>query len=569
MYPTDNYLYYFVALGLLLLPPLILSIKKEFIKSVIYTSFIFTVLSLTFQFFRIFSGLLVFLSSVSVTILILFFSDNDAKKIGKNQIFIFLIVLLASIFFFSYSLIPPDTWRAYLPWSRILTVEKTIPAFHLETNKYYGIYYPPLLYSYVAYLFSLTGKFYISIAHSVTIFFSASTFLLLLKFKKKKEIISVASFLLFFNNIFFRTNSSVLQEIPLLFFTTCAFYYFFEYLENKNKEDFILLAISCSLCSLTKYSGIIISLIFFCWILYKRMNKNLVLIFILFQIPIALWMLRNYYYYENPVFPLLNKYIGGKFYFKPIERKVWSEIPTAVNRAVMNLIKSLPLFFFAFINIFRNFKKFEKKMVFVTFLIFLILLLIVFYPNVRYLFPFYGILALYAGEEIYNLLKKVIDPVFKKINFRVGGVILIILLSIGIALKDKSYKNDEFEVLDLIEKNSMIFGVQSPILIWYGECTVLGYDDRSFLILNNGYMIDDYSILKEFDYVYDNSNADYITKEKHEKFEEIFAKIEKDPDFKLIYNKNGIRVWRVICSKHIGAIPKDLYRKRENGETWR
>ena len=89
MYPTDNYLYYFVALGLLLLPPLILSIKKEFIKSVIYTSFIITVLSLTFQFFRIFSGLLVFLSSVSLTILILYFSDNDAKKLEKTRYLFF------------------------------------------------------------------------------------------------------------------------------------------------------------------------------------------------------------------------------------------------------------------------------------------------------------------------------------------------------------------------------------------------------------------------------------------------------------------------------------------------
>ncbi|RLG00541.1 hypothetical protein DRN58_03405 [Thermococci archaeon] len=155
------------------------------------------------------------------------FFNKDEKRIGKLEVYALFIIVLASIFFFSYKLIPPDTWRAYLPWSRILAAEKTIPAFHIETNKYYGIYYPPLLYSHVAYLFSLTGKFYISIAHSVTIFFSACTFLLLLKFKRRKEVILIASFLLFFNTMFFRTNSSVLQEMPLIFFTTCSFYYFF------------------------------------------------------------------------------------------------------------------------------------------------------------------------------------------------------------------------------------------------------------------------------------------------------------------------------------------------------
>jgi len=545
MTPVENYLYYFVALGILLLPPAILSIKKEFIKSVIYTCFIFSILSLIFQFFEVFSGLFIFLTLIFITIFVLFFFNKDEKRIGKLEVYALFIIVLASIFFFSYKLIPPDTWRAYLPWSRILAAEKTIPAFHLETNKYYGIYYPPLLYSHVAYLFSLTGKFYISIAHSVTIFFSACTFLLLLKFKRRKEVILIASFLLFFNTMFFRTNSSVLQEMPLIFFTTCSFYYFFKYLENKNREDFILLMISCSLCSLTKYSGIIISFIFFCWILYKKLDKNLVFIFMLFQIPIALWLFRNYYCYGNPIFPLLNKYIGGKFYFEPIERKVWSEIPTVVNRAVMSFIKSLPIFFFAFLNIFRNFKKFEKKMVLVSFLLFSILLIIVFYPNVRYLFPFYGILSLYAGEEIYNVFNRIIDPLFKKVNFRLLGVILLIFLSMGIVLKDKDYKNEEFEVLDIIEENSMVFGIQSPILIWYGECTVLGYNDPGFLVLNNGYMTTDYSILGNFDYIYDNSNANYITEETYNNFKTIFDKIENDPKFKLIYNKNGIRIWKV------------------------
>lgn len=545
MTPTENYLYYFIALGVLLLPPLILSLKKGFIKSVIYTCFIFIILSLIFQFFEIFSGLFIFLILIFITIFILFFVNKDTKRIGKLRLYVLLIVLLASIFFFSYKLISPDTWGAYLPWSRILATEKTIPAFHLETNKYYGIYYPPLLYSYVGYLFSLTGKFYMSIAHSVTIFFSACTFLLVLNFKKRKEILLIASVLLFFNNIFFRTNSSILQEMPLLFFTTCSFYYFFKYLENKNREDFVLMTISCSLCSLTKYSGILISFIFFCWIIYKKLDKNLIFIFMLFQAPIVLWLFRNYYYYGNPVFPMLNKYIGSKFYFKPVERKVWTEVSTAVNRAIMNFIKSLPIFFFAFLNIFRNFKQFEKKMIFLSLLFFLISLLIVFYPNVRYLFPFYGILVLYAGEEIYNLFSRIIDPLFKRVNFGLLGVILLIFLSIGIGLKDKDYKTEEFEVLDIIEENSIIFGVQSSILIWYGECTVLGYNNLSFLVLNKGHMTADYSILDDFDYIYDNSGATYITEENYKNFEIIFNKIENDPKFKLIYNKNGIRIWKV------------------------
>ncbi len=545
MSPMENYFYYFIALGALLLPPLILSLKKGFIKSVIYTCFVFSILSLIFQFFEMFSGLVIFLTLIFITVFVLFFVNKDKKRIGKLELYVFLIILLASIFFFSYKLISPDTWGAYLSWSRILATEKTIPAFHLETNKYYGIYYPPLLYSYVGYLFSLTGKFYMSIAHSVTIFFSACTFLLLLKFKKRKEILLIASVLLFFNNIFFRTNSSILQEMPLLFFTTCSFYYFFKYLENKNREDFILLAISCSLCSLTKYSGILISFIFFCWIIYKKLDKNLIFIFILFQAPIVLWLFRNYYYYGNPVFPMLNKYIDSKFYFKPVERKVWTEVSTAVNRAIMNFIKSLPIFFFAFLNIFRNFKQFEKKIVFTSFLLFSILLLIIFYPNVRYLFPFYGVLALYAGEEIYNLFSRIIDPLFKRVNFGLLGVILLIFLSIGIGLKDKDYKTEEFEVLDIIEENSMVFGVQSPILIWYGKCTVLGYGDRSFLVLNNGYMTADYSILTTFDYIYDNSDAIYIIEENYKNFEIIFTKIENDPKFKLIYNENGIRIWKV------------------------
>ena len=181
----------------------------------------------------------------------------------------------------------------------------------------------------------------------------------------------------------------------------------------------------------------------------------------------------------------------------------------------------------------------------VSFLLFSILLIIVFYPNVRYLFPFYGILSLYAGEEIYNLFNRIIDPLFKKVNFRLLGVILLIFLSMGIVLKDKDYKNEEFEVLDIIEENSMVFGIQSPILIWYGKCTVLGYNDPGFLVLNNGYMTTDYSILGNFDYIYDNSNANYITEETYNNFKAIFDKIENDPKFKLIYNKNGIRIWKV------------------------
>ncbi|RLG00540.1 hypothetical protein DRN58_03400 [Thermococci archaeon] len=80
MTPVENYLYYFVALGILLLPPAILSIKKEFIKSVIYTCFIFSILSLIFQFFEVFSGLFIFLTLIFITIFVLFFLIKTRKE---------------------------------------------------------------------------------------------------------------------------------------------------------------------------------------------------------------------------------------------------------------------------------------------------------------------------------------------------------------------------------------------------------------------------------------------------------------------------------------------------------
>ena len=525
------------------------------------------------------------------------------NNISKTSI---LLVMVFAIFIFLYqkNTFPPftdDALGAYLAWARIIVNESAIPAFHLETNHYYTIYLPPLLYTNIAFLFSFFNEYVDSIPAAIPLLYSCFLVFLITNWGREYRdrcvpLFILLSLLLAPTPYFLNMGSRVLQEAPLLFFTTASFYLLFKYLRTKETTILVLLSISLALMSLTKYSGLVISVLIFCMLIIGTREKNelrkILMIFPLILFPGILWAIRNLYFYNNPAYPgyggiFKNIYLGPAVIL-PIGG---SSHQYSFPEMFTLFLITFPAFIFTLIYIFRNRRNVDVQYTIACFVIFLICLDISGWRLlVRYVYPFLGIFAVFAGLEMSRLYDKIPVEVIKKkkkaiisIAIMIGCIMPIIIPSMGIHLSDIKSGNFKSVITDINisdlnpmephisnkyvnpltvleylqtkkEKDPIILGDGNDIniLVWYGNYTALKPWDPSFRVLNNRVNKESFNFTENSTYIYINlkkMGVDYIYARPYprEGLDEIlFDKINQDPEhFELVYNKTGYRLWKI------------------------
>ena len=536
----------------------------------------------------------------------LFDNENITwKNASKASI---LLVLGVAFFIFCYqkNMFPPftqDTVDTYLPWARTIVEQCSIPAFDASCHRYV-VQYPPFLYATIAFLFSFFGKYVDSIPVAIPILYSCFFVFLITNWGEEYNghnipYFIVLSFLI--SPLYISACTPVLQEAPLLFFATASFYFLFKYLKNKETIFLVLLCVSSALMSLTKDSGLLISLMLFCIaIIGTKQKKGLYQVFALFSlihIPNILWAVRNFYFFNNPIYPSFSSIFKNSIYLNDPNLKILSYTgfwyKPSLQVALLVFLIGFPAFVFTFIYMLRNIKKPEVQYLIACFSVFIIFLYISGWALLaRYLIPFLGVFALYAGIEISRWYNAIPMPIrFTKLKIKRDTIIKIFVIIIFImplliipttitpnvkggdfkSIVNESYisclhdprephiKSDfesSLKVLKYLqnsqkEKNLIIFGERNMVFDWYGTYTVLPPNLRTFLVLNYNINKEPFDFNQNSTYMYNNLKAigvDYVYAAYYgDALDELlFDKINEDTEhFELVYDEGGHRLWKI------------------------
>jgi hypothetical protein len=496
-----------------------------------------------------------------------------------------------------------DTVTTYLPWARTIVEQGSIPAFDASCWRYV-VQYPPFLYTTIAFLFSFFGTYIDSIPVAIPILYSGFFVFLLTNWGEEYNGHNIPYFIVLavlISPLYISVCTPVLQEAPLLFFATASFYFLFKYLKSKETIFLVLLCVSSALMSLTKDSGLLIALMLFCIAIIGTKQKKaiyqILVLFPLIHIPNILWAVRNFYFFNNPVYPSFSSIFKNSIYFNNPNFGTLSYTPFSYEPPlrVMFLVFLIgfPAFVFTFIYMLRNIKKTEVQYLIACFSVFIIFLYISGWALLtRYLIPFLGVFALYAGIEIsrwYNAIPIPIRSTKLKIKRDTLIKILVIIIFImplliipsGITynIKDGDFKSivngsyisclhdprephikSDFEsglkVLDYLqssqkEKKLIIFSERNKVFGWYGDYTVLDPRLRLFLVLNCNINKEPFDFNKNSTYIHNKLKAigvDYVYAAHYGGAldEILFDKINEDTEhFELVYYEGGHRLWKI------------------------
>jgi len=550
--------------------------------SIIVGNYILSLYIIALGVAHIFNSMLILILSIITAILICFFKDKlqsiDSVNINRSTIF---IVLLFAVFILAIQLIiiypfTSDTFAKYLPWGRIIANEEVIPAFHLQNNSRYVISLAPLLYTHIALLFSLFGICAENFSVGIPLFFSLATIFLIYAWCREfaDENVSLFAMIALLSSILFLMFSPiVMQEAPLLFFATALFYLFFKYIKTRDNLYLVLLSLASSLLILSKESGIVLAILVFLGLLVKSKNKNEIkhisVVFLIFNMISFFWLARNFYYYGNPAFPMLTNIFDGELsQYMEVSKEI---VKPFIKRALIspqqffiNIFLYFPAIVFAFIYMYGNRKDFFVQFVFACFII-LILVMTLTTPRllVRYMYPFIGVLAVFAAVE----MSKTYDWIFPNIlieNKRKIANIMIIILMIAFIMAIKlapvsfyEYQNglgEEKNLLNYLQQHEgtkdirILRGAVAPSsVIWYGNYTIMGPYSLSFIVLNEGKMFYLNETSGYYYTIFNRTGIDYVCYVLDQSVEgHMFTEICNDKEhFELVFNGSEIRLWKV------------------------
>jgi len=578
--------------------------NKNFIHiifSFLIGNFILTTFALILGLINLFYGWLILILSLIMALFLGKFFRNkkvmniEEIKIPKNIILLLIVFALFILVTQKFQYFAPDALHNYFLLAREIVQNNAIYRFKDIINLNDSMGNLPLLNLYIAFLFSLQKGFLpltniaiTNITRSIPLIFSLFTMLLLFVWAKEKAgknapIFILITLLIFvfpwiailpgINNmwdigpLFADLSAHVLQEAPLLFFITSSFYFLFKYIEKRKNIYLIALLISSSLATFTKLSALVISFLIFVTLLIKcRSKKDILKIFFLtflFHLPIIIWFIKNFYEYGNPFFPNFSTIFHDRFE-RIREIKTELEIGSKFARNAIpfpiflrNFFAYFPLSILSLFYFFKNRKRLEAKFVAIVIILFILALM-----NgstnrllVRYMFPLFGIIGLYAGIELFKFYKKV----FKN---RMIFAIILLMLAMSFSLINTTQRTDinkiyniptqgEIDVINYLKevegtKRLNIFAEEKPFHFLWENYRVFAPEDYMFLILNNG-------ILKEnatSDYYYErfiDTNMDYIyCSAQRTKCSGLFDKINNDKEhFELVLNKDQTKLWKI------------------------
>jgi len=120
--------------------------------------------------------------------------------------------------------------------------------------------------------------------------------------------------------IIVKLSITVYVDLGMVFFSTFSVLYIIKWIENKFEPKYLIIsAVSCGLCMGTKYNGMIVCLILFFIIpfIYSRYGQNrnqsffktvngAILFLCISLLIFSPWMVRNWAWKGNPIYPLYN-----------------------------------------------------------------------------------------------------------------------------------------------------------------------------------------------------------------------------------------------------------------------
>lgn len=602
------------SIGILLIPIIMFHVitfhkSRNFIHimiSILVSEYVSVMVMELFGIIGHFNGFLIFTVSIFILFVLSFFikkywhSILDVNQSNDVSIHIIFCVLLFALYLFilQKNSFPPflgDSYVAYLPWARTIAISSYIPAFDISSS-FYAISYPPLAYTKIAFLYSFLNSFSESISSAMPLFYTSSSIFIVLGWGKEKSIKPVFVIVpLLFSISFLFHGKGVLQEPPLLLFVTASFYFLYRYVQSMDIVSLIMLSISCSLVTLTKYSGLLFIFIIFALLtillVYRHIQKKHILIFILLQLPWIVWLIRNFFLYDNPVWPLYSNifpnYVSTAMsnYSNLVSMHTTPGVSVhiTIKEFFVNTLRGFPFIIFTLLYFVKKRKDFEVIFFSIFFLIYFATLSSNGRTLDRYFFQFFGIFALYAGIEISKIFDCKPFTILKKNKSAILGLLLLCYAMFTVVLwapgdfSDEimsgnvsyvsgsfdyrkhfepwvDYKNgtDVYSYLKINENrtNLRIYGDSNYILFWYGNHTLIDPGSITWVAMVNGSL--DYNrdsnylyhelVKRKIDYIYDSPL------QKREWIDILYIKINDDAShFDLVYDKDGYRLWKVIA----------------------
>ncbi len=262
---------------------------------------------------------------------------------------------------------------------------------------------PPLFQILIALFFKLFG-YKEWVLPLISIIFSCLTIYVIFLFYSSiyNDMVALISTLLFISTEYFLFFSkSGLSDATFLFFFFTALYFFYRTLENENKFNFLLCSIFTLLACYTKYTGLILFLIYL--IISFTIAKKRSIYFYLFTIIIPILLLL-------PYFIVFIKIISTKGIFIRHGKLL------GINhlKFLYYLLRFAPLIFIS--ALFYRIKEKNDYFVLATILTFFIILGF-YYPYLRLAYPLIPFLALFSASFIYK---------FKKVRTYLLGTIIFV-----------------------------------------------------------------------------------------------------------------------------------------------
>lgn len=551
--------------------------------SLLVGEYVLTVFMMVFGFLHLFDAKWILIASLFfVSVLGRYIKEKEIAEIdypNVSRVIIGLALFFALFLLVIQEHIPyltdamNDAMDAYFPWARIIVQERSIPPFHLENNVYFAIFKQPVLYTHLALLFSSQGNYSLEITRSLPIFYATLTVLLLLNWGREHGNRFIPWFIvisLFGVWPYIPTHSIfIIEEMPLLFFTTSSFYLLFQYWRTKRNIFLISLAMASSLAALTKNLGfltlILVLIGLFMRIEDKREISKIATVFLVLGLPTLAWSFRSLYFYDHLFFTYdLSSISQSMVTFQSIERK------EVFIKFLKDVIVCFPALLFSVLYMYENRRNPEARFLLLAVLLVFSFLFLVNDLRIRHILLLTGVLALYSGVK----LSQIYDPIQIPHKKAVLASVLIFLVAFSFFRITNHYASFdpyycEKEIADYILENELSGGSVyiwstrwSSSLIWYANATIILPNSRHFLELSHGRQFEYgrgseyyHSIFKEIGiaYVYSKSKetpADIEAGRKiYERIEnrEIYEKINDDEkNFDLVYDKNGLRLWRVL-----------------------
>lgn len=475
-----------------------------------------------------------------------------------------------------------DTRTFYLPFARITAEMNKYPIMQSEIDPPF-FSYPPALVGALAFIYQMIPTTDLYIYNIIpTLFFTGFFYIVLIWAKKVKVRYEIMAILLLMSYYFVLIVSAVYQEVLLIFGSGIVFYsiYLSEKTKDttKNKYILVLMTIGITVSVISKLSGLFlfaVGALYIVELFFRRRDilkdKSLWIIMILFSMIMSAPYWRNLVAYGNPVLPLMNS-ITMNPAIKQLNEERYFMVQQRAPVPMLSEVKYIfPFFMYLAVIPFYFLVRRKVDKINLRFYIYIVAWMlfwnkVVWEQSVRYHFIWMPLVFIYLSEvlqhfdmtfsgSIYLPFLRIKKKIFKKrIRIYLSTILLIGLFSAEIAVLSKAdYGWGRYDRLSRwwgaeIGQGARIYSDDDPVLMW--EQRAIRFSPKSY-----GYTEDFLEAVntKDFYTYFCKLDIEYIVDYpwKDPWHYHVYEPLKNYPQYyQVIYQKDGITVWKVIREIH-------------------